>query len=135
MKIGADLQSWGVPNVVALDKDARLKYARLYRLGGTPTDLGMAFHEVLAPLVAKDPAILGRISKMAFEQAAQELARGLEYRKDPTSDDMQKVMRLGNLMDVGHDYPEWRAAFSERARKALSAEPQPGAQPAGFGLR
>lgn len=134
LEVGRDLQSWGVPNVAAVGLEGYLKYVRLYRLGGQPTDLGVALHEVLAPLVKKDPKILGRITQQGFDTAVLELTRGLKFRKDPESDDMQKTVRLGLLVDEGHDYPEFRQAHSVRAAKALRRTGPRELAKAGFGL-
>lgn len=135
LNVGMELEKWGVPNVTPVGKEGWLKYVKLYRLGGQPTELGLALHEVLAPLVKKDPAILERITQQSLDTAVLELMRGLAYKDDPNSEDSQKESRLGRLRDEGHDYPEWRKAHAARAKKALAGKQDKNLPKAGLGMR
>lgn len=135
LNVGMELEAWGVPNVTPVGKEGWLKYVKLYRLGGQPTELGLALHEVLAPLVKKDPAILEKITQQSFDTAILELTRGLAYKDDPNSEDSQKESRLGRLRDEGHEYPEWIKAHAARAKKALAGKQDKSLPKAGLGPR
>lgn len=132
---GMDLQSWGIPNVVSIDREKALRYARIYRMNGLPTDVGLALHEALAPLIEADKTILARITSSQLHEATQVLAERLAYRMQPDSDDMQMQARLlaGAKFDEGFDYPEQRRQLMEEAREILRSPPAPGEAPAGLG--
>lgn len=133
-KMGMELQSWGLPNMVPLDPKKALRYARIYRMNGMPTDLGMALHEALSPLLEADPGLLERLTQSQLREAAQVLNDSLAYRMQPDSDDMQMQARLiaGAKFDEGFDYPEQRRQLFEEAREVLRSPPAPGEAPAGF---
>jgi len=136
LTIGKELESWGVPNKISVDQGgpAGLRYSNLYRMNGMPTELGMAFHKVLAPMVARDPAVLSRITQGQIHDAIRLLAEGRKYVLDPSSEDFQKLRRMG-VISEGYAYPEWREAFLKKAKEALSAAPEAEDKPFGLGLR
>ncbi|MBI4348663.1 MAG: S8 family serine peptidase [Elusimicrobia bacterium] len=133
-KMGMKLQEWGLPNMVSLDQRKALRYSRIYRMNGMPTDLGMALYEALEPLVEAEPGLIGRLTQSQLHEAAQILNDSLAYRMQPDSDDMQMQARLiaGAKFDEGFDYPEQRRQLLEEAREVLRSPPAPGEAPAGF---
>ncbi|MBI5200512.1 MAG: S8 family serine peptidase [Elusimicrobia bacterium] len=132
--MGTQLQAWGLPNVVSVDQNKALRYSRIYRMNGMPTDLGMVLYETLKPLIDADPALLGRITQAQLHEAVQILNDSLAYRMQPDSDDMQMQARLiaGAKFDEGFDYAEQRGQLMAEAREVLKGPPAPGEQPAGF---
>ncbi len=133
-KMGMQLQAWGLPNVISIDQQKALRYARIYRMNGMPTDLGMALYETLKPLVDADPALLGRLTQAQMHRAVQILNDSLAYRMEPDSDDMQMQARLiaGAKFNEGFDYKEQRGQLMVEAADVLKGPPAPGEKPAGF---
>ncbi|MDE2314680.1 MAG: S8 family serine peptidase, partial [Elusimicrobia bacterium] len=136
LTVGRELEGWGVPNKISVDLGAPtgLRYSNLYRMNGMPTDLGVALHKILSPLVARDPAALSRITQGQLHEAIRLLAESRKYVMDPSSEDFQKLRRMG-LISEGYAYPEWRGAFMNKAKAALEAEPEAGDRPFGLGVR
>ena len=132
---GMDLQSWGVPEVISINQEKRLRYARLYRMGGRPTNLGEALQSIIAPLLAADPDFLSKVTQGQLHVAVQFLSDSLKYSTDAESDDFQKASRLGFRVDDGYDYPEWKKALTDRAVQALTQPYHGPDKSAGLGLR
>ena len=136
LTVGRELEGWGVPNKISVNLGAQagLRYSNLYRMNGMPTDLGVALHKILSPLVSRDPAALSRITQGQLHEAIRLLADGRKYVMDPSSEDFQKLRRMG-LISEGYAYPEWRDAFMNKAKEALESEPESGDKPFGLGVR
>ncbi|MDE2236496.1 MAG: S8 family serine peptidase, partial [Elusimicrobia bacterium] len=133
LRAGSDLQAWGLPNLISINQKTRLRYTRLYRLNGAPTDLGLALHEVLLPLVEADPGFLGGVSQGQLHRAVQAVYDSLKYRRDDQSLDLQKLIRLGLPFDEGYDHPRERQALLGDARKILTNPEQIPSASAGLG--
>lgn len=117
---GTDLESWGLPNSIAVN-GRYLRYAKLYRMGGQATDLGIALHEILKPMVQSDPGLLSRMTQSQLDQAVSLAEFATRYSLNPAVPGLYARHRLlRKNVSSGHDYPEWRQALVLRARKVLS---------------
>lgn len=130
-KKGEELQAWGVPIALSVDQRKSLRYAKVYRLDGAPTDLGYALHDLLAPLVAADPAFLSKVTASQLHEAVHLLNKGLRYSVDPRTPDGRKRALLSGGRER-HDYPEQRDALFDLARRKLLETPLRGDKPAGL---
>lgn len=118
---GTDLESWGLPNSIAVH-GRYLRYAKLYRMSGQATDLGSALHEILKPLAAADPHFLSRVTQSQLDEAVSLAETATHYSLNPSAPGLYARHRLhGRNVSSGHDYPEWREALVLRARKVLAA--------------
>ena len=121
VKAGGDLESWGIPNSIAV-QGRYLRYAKLYRMGGQATDLGIALHEILKPMVDTDPNFLSRITQSQLNEAVSLAEFATHYSLNPSAPGLYSKHRLlRKNVSAGHDYPEWRNALVLRAQKILSA--------------
>jgi subtilisin family serine protease len=134
---GLALQTWGVPNSISMQVHKSLRYSKLYRMNGMPTGLGVALHDVMAPLVQADPAFLAKVTQPQLHEAVQELAESLKYRMGPEVYDgpVGLKKKVSGAPAEGYDYPEWRKAFMERATAILSRPAPQGEKRAGLGQR
>jgi subtilisin family serine protease len=130
--VGRDLQAWGLPIQIAVNQKTYMRYSKLYRLNGIPTDLGAALHKLLAPLAAVDPKFLSKITSVQLHEAVQFLSDSLKYTYDTSSADGQKRFRLGGGLSSGYDYPEVRKSLTDLAQRALTETPQKGDKRSGF---
>ena len=127
---GTDLESWGLPNSIAV-QGRYLRYAKLYRMGGQATDLGIALHEILKPLVAADPNFLSRITQAQLNEAVSLAEFSTHYSLNPAAPGLYARHRLlRKNVSAGHDYPEWRSALVLRAQKILTTPAAKGDRPA-----
>jgi subtilisin family serine protease len=127
---GTDLESWGLPNSIAV-QGRYLRYAKLYRMSGQATDLGIALHEILKPLVDADPHFLSRISQSQLNEAVSLAEFSTHYSLNPAAPGLYARHRLlRKNVSTGHDYPEWRSALVLRAQKILSTPAAKGDRPA-----
>ncbi len=130
VEAGTDLESWGLPNSIAV-KGRYLRYAKLYRMGGQATDLGIALHEILKPLVTADPQILSRMTQSQLDQAVSLAEFATHYSLNPATPGLYARHRLlRSKVSSGHDYPEWRQALVLRARNILLEPALKGDRPA-----
>lgn len=131
---GLELQAWGVPNVSLVSSKGEVAAAKLYRPGGTATDLGEKLHGLLAPLAAEGS--LPGIGKRQLESALKSLRDSLDYQADPRDfNALTAKERLSAQLELsdGFDYPRIRQALVENARAILKEPLRTGQPLAGLG--
>lgn len=130
---GQALEAWGLPDSVALGRKTALRYGRLYKLDGSPTELGAQLHDMIAPLMAADPAFVSKLTVEQLEDAVQHLYDSLKYTTN--LEEIAKKARMMGMPMEGYDYPEARNALLQLAKQALTRAPEKDERPGGFAAR
>jgi len=127
---GAELESWGLPNSAPVTGHY-LRYAKLYRMSGQATDLGIALHEALKPLVESDPKLMSRLSQNQLEEALSLAEMATRYSKNHNIPGLYAIHHSHHAKK-SYDYWELREALLSRARDILAATPSHGEKSAGL---
>lgn len=116
---GLALQEWGLPDVVPIMEGSHLRYTRLYRMNGMPTELGIVLYQTLAPEVKKNPKVLEKITLFHFYNGVQALHEGLKYGHDASNSHLRERIMSQLLYSEGYSYVEWAGAYFEKAKNEL----------------